>query len=122
MYGVSPNLDLSFCLGAPIEQIVVGKYDVQFDFGSGARIAVQGSVEIHRSRSLIASWGQDSGWTSVSFQDVLNISVESIDIPNDRRIDFHFGGDLVLSLIDNSEQFESMQIFSPGAGTPMIVV
>lgn len=121
MYGVSPQLDLSFCLNAPIVQIAVGKYDVQFHFGTGARIAVQGIVEIQRNGKLLASWSEDSGWSSVAFQEILNISVNSIGIPTDRRIDFHLGDDLLLSLFDSSDQYESMQIYSPVA-SPVIIV
>jgi len=122
MYRVAPDTDLSFCVATPIEQITVGKYDVQFHFGSGARICVQGNVEIHRSGALVASWTEESGWTSVCFQDLLNVSIEAIEIPNDRRIDFRLRGGLLLSLFDSSDQFESMQIYSPVHGAPVVVI
>jgi len=122
VYGVSKDLDLSFCLGTPIEQVAVGKYDVQFRFGSGARICVQGNVEILRSGRLVASWDEKSGWTSIGFQEILNVSVESISIPTDRRIDFLLDNGMLLSLLDSSEHFESMQIYSPEAGAPIVVI
>lgn len=122
MHGVSSNLDLSFCLGTPIEQIAIGKFDVQFRFGSGARICVQGKIEIHRGGTLIASWDEKVGWTSIGFQDILNVAADSISIPTDRRIDFMLGNGMMLSLFDSSEQFESMQIYSPAAIAPIVVI
>jgi len=46
MYRISEDLDLKEIVGSEIQQVCSGRYDVQFRFGSGTCIAVQGDITL----------------------------------------------------------------------------
>lgn len=101
-------------VGSEIQQIRLGRYDVQFHFGSGRTICVQGDVEVFERNTLVANWNEETNWSSTAFQALLNAQVLSYAVPNDRLLEIRFEGDLVLYLHDSSDQYESMQIYPEG--------
>lgn len=120
MYRISPDLDLSFCVGSTLNQIALGKYDVQFVFDSGAKIAVQSNAVLIRHRTTVAVWTEEAGWSSLAFQGLHNQSVVSGAVTDERTLELHFTANFVLRLRDTADQYESMQIYVPGQ--PMIVI
>lgn len=121
MYGLSPDVDLGCFVGAEVHQISVAKFDVQFHFASSARIAVQSRVRVLRGGGLIAEWSEAAGWTSVEFQGLLNGRVMAAAMQSPRVLELRFANGLLLELLDDSEQYESMQIYYPGADMPIVV-
>ena len=122
MHDIPSNFDLGFCVGSDLEQVAVGKYDLQLCFDSGARISLQCTVRLLQKNSLLAEWNEDAGWSSVAFQRLLNERVESGRVVAGRVIELQFPNDLVLQLHASSEQFESMQIHLPDPTSPLIVI
>jgi hypothetical protein len=75
-----------------------------------------------RGGTTIAEWDEEAGWSSPMFQILLDEEVKSAHVPHDRLIELRFAGDVVLQLLDNSDQYESMQIYTEAGGSPAIVI
>jgi hypothetical protein len=114
MYRISSDINLSDIIGSEIQQIRLGRYDVQFHFGSGRTICVQSEIEVLEQDAVIATWSEEHNWSSTAFQKLLNASVLNYSVPNDRLLEIEFKGNLVLRLYDSSDQYESMQIYPEG--------
>lgn len=111
MYGFPNDLALDDIVGSEIQQICVGRGDVQFRFGSGRHICVQSSAEVFEGEKLVSAWDQNNGWTNASFQRLLMVSVYAYVLRNERLLEIKFQDGLRLQLHDNSTQFESLQIY-----------
>jgi hypothetical protein len=120
MYPISPDLDLSFCYGSTLNQIALGKYNVQFVFDSGAMVAVQSKVTLILNGTTVAAWSAEDGWSSLAYQGLLNESVESAEVIDERTLELEFTGNFILRLHDTSDQYESMQFHIPGR--PIFVI
>jgi hypothetical protein len=111
MYGFSKDLKLEGILGAELHQIRLGRYDVQFLFCSGISIAVQSLIEVLQGDELIATWDVELNWTSSNFQKLLNVTVISYSVIDERTLEIQLHEELRLRLHDDSEQYESLQIY-----------
>lgn len=121
MYGLSPDLDLSCFVGSELHQICVGKFDVQFRFDSSARIAAQSTVRVVGEVGTIAEWSELAGWTSVAFHALLNEKVKAAAVQSERVLELRFMNGLALEVFDDSQQYESMQIYYPGVDVPVVI-
>src|SRR3979490_1852835 len=111
MYRIAADLDLRDIVGSEIQQICLGRSDVQFRFGSGTTICVQSRVTLVEHGRTVATWDEKENWTQLDFQKLLMIPVLGYSVPNERLLEIHLTGDLTLQLHDDSDQFESMQIY-----------
>jgi hypothetical protein len=104
-----PNeLDLSPIIGEFTTQFGIGKYDFQFSLGN-VSFSVWSEIYISRDGKLLGTWRPDE-WPSSEFINLINIKVESFEIPNDREIIIRFENKYEVRIVDNSDQYESMQI------------
>ena len=122
MYRITGDLDLGDIVGSEIHQICLGRYDVQFRFGSKTLIAVQNRATLLENGETIGAWDEETNWTSLAFQRLLNLRVESYSVPNDRLLEIRFYGGLALHLHDDSDQFESIHIYPRGETVGLIVI
>lgn len=111
MYGFPKKINLEDIVGSEIQQICLGRYDVQFLFGSKRRICAQGLVEVLEKTHKVAEWTEGGNWSSVAFQSLLNATIESYRVPNERLLEIRFSGGFALLLHDSSERFETVQIY-----------
>ena len=119
MYRIPDELDLSPLLGEFTTQLRVGQFDLQFTFGP-VSFAVQSPVKLFRDGSLFASW-EEGRWPEPGFFDVMNVKVIHYEIPNNRLIVLEFENGIAMHLEDNSDQYESMQIYFEGNPSPWII-
>ncbi len=122
MYRIAQSLDLDDIVGSEIQQISLGRYDVQFHFGSRTRIVVQSRATLLERGEIIAAWEENRNWTTLEFQRLLNAPIEGYSVPDDRTLEIRFSSELVLHLHDDSDQFESMQIYPLGDAVGQIVI
>ena len=121
MYGLADQLKIDGLVDSELQQICVGKFDLQFRFSSGTMIAVQNKARIFQAGLLTSSWTEENGWDSVGYQSLLNVEVVGYQVPeNTLHIEFRNG--LLLELTDDSDQFESMQIYPFGDVDKVIVI
>ena len=111
MHGFSEDIKLEGVVGSEIQQIGLGRYDVQFLFGSGTKICVQSLVEVFEGDELVATWDEKRNWTTTAFQKLLNEMVESYAVLCEETMEIRFQNGLRLRLHDNSTQYESLQIY-----------
>jgi hypothetical protein len=122
MYGVADNIDLKEIIGTYLSQVCLGKFDVQFRFSDGTIIAAQCPVSIIRLGDVIAEFKEDGSWTSMEFRNLLNLEVKNWSVPCDRVLQIEFEEDYILQLTDDSDQYESFQIFHRGSISEMTIV
>ena len=111
MYGFSKDLKIEGVAGSEIQQICLGRSDVQFLFGSGTRICVQSFVEVFKGEELIATWDEEKNWNTGEFQKLLSATVDAYLVIDERVLEIRLQDKLRLRLHDNSTQFESLQIY-----------
>jgi hypothetical protein len=118
MYRIPLDLDLSRLVGSEINQICLGRHDVQFKFSGLCHISTQITVIVKHEDDLISSWNEN--WSTADFQMLLNRKIEGYSIPDDRSLVIVFCGGYTLMLRDDSDQYESMQIWLGGPGLIII--
>jgi hypothetical protein len=123
MFRVPKYLDIKNIIGCQLNLLGLGACDVQLNFdGSGIKICIQGIINLIENDKLIASWGEDSAWSSLDFQKILNATVIGYDIPNDKLLQIIFENNLILQLHDDSEQYEAIQIYFDDPTKSIIIV
>lgn len=119
MYRVPKNLDLSPMTGEFTTQIRVGQFDLQFTFGNISFI-VQSPVNLFRDDRLMAHW-EPGRWPDVGFYEIMNAEIIHSEVVNDSLIVIEFENHIQMHLVDNSDQYESMQIQIKGNPSPWII-
>lgn len=122
MYRIPTDLDLSSIIGADLNLIGMGKYDVQFHFDTHTTICLQSEAFILADGQIISSWSETNNWSTIEFQRALNQSVLSYSIPNEHTIEIVLTGNLSLRLVDSSDQYESMQIYFKNNNLPTVII
>jgi len=108
MYRIPKELDLSSVIGEFTTQVRVGQFDLQFTFGN-VNFAVQSPVNVFRDGGLIARW-EEGRWPDPGFYEVMNTEVTRCQVVGDRLIVFEFANGVEMRLVDDSDQYECMQI------------
>jgi hypothetical protein len=109
MYGFSKDLELGDIVGSEIQQICLGRSDVQFRFGTERAICAQALVEVFQDEELVSVWTQEGKWSNITFQMLLGVAVDNYAVLHERLLEFRFKDGLKLHLHDTSAQFESVQ-------------
>lgn len=122
MYGFAPDLKIEGLTGSELTQICIGKFDVQFRFGSGTVGAVQGGARIVSDGAEVARWTEEDSWDTLAFHSLLNQAVSGYSVPGNDELRIDFNNGFVLELIDTSDQHESVQVYTNGKDSPIIVV
>jgi len=121
MHGFSSELNINGLIDSELQQICIGKFDLQFRFSSGTMISIQNDVRLLREGEVSASWTEDSGWDGVEFHNLLNVKVKSYEVLGEDSLRIEFQNGLILELTD-SGRYESLQIYPFGDVTKLIVV
>ena len=111
MYKFSQDLDLTKLIGGVLNQVCVGRYDVQFKFDTDVSIALQSRAVVLQEGEPAATWSEDEGWSSTGYQNLLNRSVVAFSIESESVLEIAFADEWRLRLYDESDQYESMQIY-----------
>jgi hypothetical protein len=114
MYGVPKDLDLSRFRGDSLIQIAIGEFQIQFHFGSGSSIAVEGDWELKdQSGKLIDRDMENSARESYHIHHLLGRTVLTTKLDPPKSISLHFDNGMTLTILDSSNQFESFLV-QPG--------
>jgi hypothetical protein len=122
MYRFPADIDLNELIGSNLDQICLGGFDVQFVFSSKTRICVQSRVSVFENNDLAVVWDGKNNWSNLSFHRLLNARVQSYQVINDQTLEIQFSSALKLQLRDDSDQYESMQIYRTGDANGPIVI
>ncbi|MCK7597765.1 hypothetical protein M0G74_10835 [Microbulbifer sp. CAU 1566] len=119
MYCIPKELDLSKAIGEFTTQICIGKYDFQFSLGK-VHFTVESPITLLRGGDLVATW-KEGTWPESGFIEIFNVPVTKALIASDEKIIIFFENSLEMHLVDNSDQFESMQISIEGEPETWII-
>lgn len=123
MYRIPENLDIKGIIGYDLNLLGLGRYDIQLNFtGSGIKFCIQGNISLLENGKVIATWNEETNWSSLDFQKVLNATVESYAIPNEKLLEIRFDKGLILQIHDDSDQYEAMQIYFDDESRSLIVI
>ena len=118
MYRFPSDLDLSPLIGTFTTQVLVGQYDLQFCFGD-SWLAAQSTVELQRDGLVVGLW-EPGRWPDPAFHEVMNADITGAFFKDDRNLVVLLDNGLSINFIDNSDQYESMQIRI--AGQAVVIV
>ena len=110
MYKFAKNLDLSKFIGRDLNQICVGKYDVQIHFASDVSISLQSRATVLHDGKAVATWDEKDGWSSTDYQKLLNQTVNSAVVASESMLEIVLSDHWQLQLFDESDQYESMTL------------
>ena len=112
--GVTRNLDLSALIGLCVQQVALGKHQLQIKLSDSGSIHVDSSVELYdASGNLLESWRSDVHLESTALVSLLGREIVATAVHPPRRLDIVFDGGLTMRLIESQNSFESFQI-EPG--------
>ena len=119
MYGLKPDVDLSFFVGRELNAVTVGPADVQFNFDgpvlspgvqSLLSLAVQNQIE-HSSKGVVNEWDGDENMplSAASLLGLLGSSVVSVQGDPDGTLTLEFSNGDSVTVFD-CEHYEAYQI------------
>lgn len=127
MYGLKPDVDLSFFVGKELTQVAVGSYDVQFHFTlpvpaslsvaqDWVSLAVQNYIE-HSSKGVVNEWDRDENMplSAASLVGLLGSSVVTVQGDPDGTLTLEFSNGDVVTIFDR-EGYEAYQIHNGDKG------
>ena len=121
MYGLKPDVDLSFFVGRDLTQVAVGSSDIQFHFAgpvlspgvqSLVSLSVQNQIE-HSSKGVVTEWDGDENMplSAASLLGLLGSSVVSVQGDPDGTLTLEFSNGDVVTVFD-CEGYEAYQIYN----------
>ena len=114
MYGVPPDLDLSFLIGAEVIQVCLGVYQVQLHFHPAASLSIEGGWELRDAAGArIDRRHEGAERPPYQLHRLLGRGVKRVVISAPDWIELHFDGGYTLRVLDDSSDYESFQI-QPG--------
>ena len=113
MYGLSPDIDLSFLKTREVIQIAVGLYQIIFAFDEDVNLSIEGKCE-HFSSNGASVWKPGSPGVAASILGLLGQNVVDVHRQDSSVLELVFSGGDRLLVFDVSEKYESYSITRPG--------
>ncbi len=108
MYRIPKELDLSLAIGEFTTQIRVGQFDLQFSFGE-VDFGITSPVNLFRGSEMIGHW-EEGKWPDAAFYNIMNTKITRCEVRTDRLLVVVFANGIEMHLVDDSDQYECMQI------------
>lgn len=118
MYRLPKTQDLSFLIGVELEQVCVGRHAVILNFDRSVQISMLTSFAIASRRGELPVTHDDSVAGGSAMLACLGESVARAEATDDGGLLLEFVSGTTLTIIDDSEQYESFWI---GYGDELIV-
>ena len=118
MNGLPENVDLSFLNKKILEQICIGPHNLILRFEENVVINIQSVIELSKQAGKRQKY-EDFGSAASPLAVLLNQSVSKAVGRSDGTLSLSFSEDYNLDIYDNSNQYESYQIWN---GNDVIVV
>ena len=109
MYKIPANIDLSFLIGAELDQISITLSQVYFKFDPEGVISIGSAMEVIDGGSAFA-WDSEKANIDLPIKKLFGTKVLKYTVENDRTLVVAFDNGVLLRIYDNSDQYESFQI------------
>lgn len=107
MYGLTGTIDLSFLVGETVMQVCLGRYQTQVRMDDA-------TIAIECKHTLVTADGETvwnrSAFPSEGLSRLLGQTVSKVSVLDERTLELTFSAGDRLSLVDDSDQYESFQI------------
>jgi len=111
MYGVSPDLDLSFLHGAQLIQICLGQHQVQLHFHPIGSVSVEGKWILYDADRCPISESSDlANWRPIQLHRVLGQHIQNTRLSPPDSLTLSFDNGEELQVFDSCRDHESIQI------------
>jgi hypothetical protein len=111
MYGVPADLPLASFVEATLIQVAIGQYQMQFIFDSSGIISIEGKWELRdESGNIIDSSAPHGERDCYRVHRIIGQTVSAYEIDPPRLFALRFANDCLLSVYDDSDQYESFSI------------
>lgn len=115
MYGVPASLPLAHFIGQELNQIAIGRFQVQLHFSGTGSISIEGSWELRDAQGTLVDKSQDHVERDCyRVHRVLDLPVERFEIDPPRSFTLVFSSGHSLTVFDDSEQYESFSVHLNG--------
>jgi len=108
---IAPDTDLSSFTGKLVEQVCLGRHQLQIHFEDRLSIFIEGECSIGKTTNPLRS--EDYISRGTEFARLLEQRVEGAEIVDDRTIKLQFSNGDALFVFDSNDQYESFQIQLP---------
>ncbi len=109
MYGLSPNIDLSFLSHQMLIQVCIGAHDLLLHFGADVSISVTSSVGCTDSSGTSHKYA-DFRQAAAHVAALIDQTVVSVEGNESGTLTLGFDGGGVLVVFDDSKEYESYTI------------
>ena len=113
MYGVNTTLNLSNFKGAILIQVCIGQYQIQFHFHPDEVISIEGKWELRNMSGILIEYSSEDNITpsdSLHLHVLLGKSIDNYSVSFPTSFSLHFTSGYVLTIFDDSKQYESFSI------------
>ncbi len=117
MHGLDADLDLRFLIGRVLQQVCIGKYQIQFRFDAQVSLSIESefAIEDFRGREVFTT----VPGSAAAVCNLLGASITSETHDPSGQLNLHFSDGGTLELTDPTDEYESYQI---SYGPTLIVV
>ena len=121
MYPIPANPDLTGIIDSPLTQVCFGEFILQFHFESNARLECQGTIQHSDQGTQLATWA-DGKLSGPAFLSLLGKRPTRFQVISSEKLELYFENGQILTLLNDSEQYESFQIYQSGNSHPSLII
>jgi len=114
MYGLDITIDLSFLIGREAVQIAIGQYQVIFAFDENVSISVESEFRLISTEGDVSTWQPRAPQAAAAALRLVGAKVEKVLGQKDGTLTLRFCGGDILTILDNSKEYESYVVSCPG--------
>jgi hypothetical protein len=112
MYKIDKAIDLTPLIGNELIQVCIGLYSVGLGFTNELNIAISGKYSLAKNESIFLNGYAEDPDANKILVCLLQQSIESARVVDNNILAINFSGDYCLSLIDDTDLYESFIIRS----------
>jgi hypothetical protein len=113
MYGLDPEIDISFLIAREMIQVAIGLHQIIFAFDENVTLSVEGKFE-YRSSSGSSVWTPGASSAAASTVALLGKKITDVHRHDRSLLELLFSSGDRLLVFDVSKEYESYQITRPG--------
>lgn len=122
MYGFPADLNLDGITDSEL-YLGLGKYSIHFNFDdAGIVIYVEGRATVKEHGQVIAEWQQDSNWSSLDFQKIVDAIALRYKVVSEKLLEIELQNGLTLQIHDDDKNYEAAQIFFEDASRKPLII
>ena len=114
MYGIPDDIDWSFLVGAKVEQVAIGEYDLQIRFFKNICISTQSRFD-HLVDGKCLSTSSNFPKRATTLVSLLGKVVEKVSVEEDKKaLILSLSNQEVIKVYDDNQHYESFTVTYPG--------